>query len=103
VTTSNEWFVNGAFTRDYAIIRLQPSGTVINANVATVTGGLGFAWNRGRDQAWVHLGYPAASPFTGGKIILTASEHRYDDTPDLLGPPTNSWGSSQTPARVAAR
>ena len=96
VATSNEWFNNGAFPRDYAIIRLQPSGTVINANVATVTGGLGFAWNQGRDQHWVHLGYPAASPFTGGKIILTATEHRYDDSAQG-NPSTNSWGSSQTP------
>jgi hypothetical protein len=95
-TTSSEWFVSGAFPRDYAIIHLQSSGTVKNADVATVTGSLGFAWNWGRDQAWFFLGYPAASPFTGGKIILTASEHRYDDS-GQGSPPTNSWGSNQTP------
>jgi hypothetical protein len=94
--TSSEWFNNGAFTRDYAIIGLAPTGTVISANVATVTGGLGFAWNWARDQHWVHLGYPAAAPFSGGLIIETATEHRFDDTPDLLGPATNSWGTSQT-------
>ncbi len=94
--TSGEWFNSGTFARDYAIIGLAHSGTLINADVATVTGGLGFAWNRGRDQAWLHLGYPAASPFTGGKIILTATEHRYDDSAQG-SPPTNSWGSSQTP------
>ncbi|MBV8056179.1 MAG: hypothetical protein JO071_13165, partial [Deltaproteobacteria bacterium] len=71
-------------------------GTVVNADVATVTGGLGFAWNFPRDQHWIHLGYPAASPYTGGVIIETAAEHRYDDTPDSEGPPTNSWGSAQT-------
>jgi hypothetical protein len=104
VATSGEWFNNGAWTRDYAVIFLQHSGTVINADVATVTGGLGFAWNFARDQHWIHLGYPSASPFTGGTIIETAAEHRYDDTPtlpdgttDTLGPPTNSWGSGQTP------
>ena len=96
VTTSAEWFYNGAFSRDYAIIRLAHTGTVINADVAAVTGSLGFAWNQGRDQAWLHLGYPAAPPFTGGKIILTATEHRYDDAAQG-SPPTNSWGSSQTP------
>ncbi|MBV8360595.1 MAG: hypothetical protein JO189_22075 [Deltaproteobacteria bacterium] len=96
-TTTSEWFVNGALTRDYATITLQHSGTVINADVATVTGVLGFAWNFPRDQHWLHFGYPSASPYTGGKIIETAAEHRYDDVPDNLGPPTNSWGSGQTP------
>jgi hypothetical protein len=93
-TASNDWFVSGAFSRDYAIIALQHSGTVKNADVATVTGGLGFAWNWGRDQAWFFLGYH--SPFTGGKIIATASEHRYDDS-SQGNPPTNSWGSNQPP------
>jgi hypothetical protein len=97
VATSNEWFNDGAFTRDYAVILLQQSGTVINADVATVTGGLGFAWNFARDQHWIHFGYPAEAPYTGEAIIETAAEHRYDDIPDNLGPPTNSWGSGQTP------
>jgi hypothetical protein len=96
-TTSGEWFNSGAFTRDYAIIGLQHSGTVINADVATVTGSLGFGYNFPRDQNWVHMGYPAASPYDGTRIIATNTEHRYDDTPDNLGPPTNSWGSAQTP------
>jgi hypothetical protein len=96
-TTSGEWYYNGAFTRDYAIIGLQHSGTVVNADVATVAGGLGFAWNWGRDQNWVHMGYPAASPYDGTAIIATNTEHRYNDTPDTLGPATNSWGSAQTP------
>ncbi|MBV8451605.1 MAG: hypothetical protein JOZ29_04955, partial [Deltaproteobacteria bacterium] len=96
VTTTAQWFNDGAFTRDYATIALQHSGTVVNADVATVTGGLGFAWNFPRDQHWIHLGYPAASPYTGGVIIETAAEHRYDDTPDSEGPPTNSWGSAHT-------
>jgi len=97
VTTSSEWFNNGAFTRDYAIITLQHSGTVINGDVAAVTGGLGFAWNWARDQHWLHFGYPAGTPYTGGVIIETAAEHRYDDAIDNFGPPANSWGSGQTP------
>ena len=96
-TTTTAWFVNGALSQDYATVTLQHSGTVINADVATVTGALGFAWNQARDQHWLHFGYPAESPYTGGKIIETAAEHRYDDVPDNLGPPTNSWGSGQTP------
>jgi hypothetical protein len=100
--TSSEWFVSGAFPRDYAIIHLQSSGTVKNADVATVTGSLGFAWNWGRDQAWFHLGYPAASPFTSGKIILTATEHRYDDSAQGSPRPTPG-AATRPPARVAAR
>jgi hypothetical protein len=95
-TTSNEWFFNGASTRDYAIIGLTNCGTVICSDVVPVTGGLGFAWNWARDQHWFHLGYPAAAPYDGQRIITTAAEHRYDDTPDGLGPPTNSWGDDQT-------
>jgi hypothetical protein len=94
-TTSGEWFGSGARTRDYAIIGLAHSGTVINADVAAVTGSLGFGWNWGRDQHWIHIGYPQdPAPWTGDKLIETAAEHRFD-VPDTLGPPTNSWGSSQ--------
>ena len=95
-TVPTVWFANGALTRDFGIIDLAHSGTVINADVATVTGGLGFAWNWPRDQHWIHIGYPQdPAPWTGLKLIETAAEHRYDDTPDALGPPTNSWGSTQ--------
>jgi hypothetical protein len=98
VSVPNEWFVNGAFTRDFAAIQLRPTGTVVAAHVVNaVGGGFGFAWNLGRAQNWVHLGYPAVAPFNGNKLIATATEHRFDDIPDQLGPPTNSWGSPQTP------
>jgi hypothetical protein len=96
-TTSGEWYTSGAVTRDYALIALNHAGTVINGDVENVTGALGFVWNFPRDQNWVHLGYPSASPYNGLRIIETNTEHRYDDTPDRLGPPTNSWGSAQTP------
>jgi hypothetical protein len=95
--TTTDWFANGAFTRDFAYITLSSCGTVICADVATVTGGLGFGWNWARDRHWIHLGYPAEAPWSGGVIVETAAEHRYDDTPDGFGPPTNSWGSGQTP------
>jgi hypothetical protein len=96
-TTSSEWFSSAAFTRDYAIITLASTGTVLATNVANATGGVGFAWNWARDQHWIHIGYPQNSPWTGFKLIETAAEHRYDDTPDSIGPPTNSWGSGQGP------
>jgi hypothetical protein len=69
---------------------------VICKDVANVAGSLGFGYNFPRDQHWIHIGYPQdPAPWTGNRLIETASEHRYDDIPDMLGPPTNSWGSSQ--------
>jgi V8-like Glu-specific endopeptidase len=96
-TTSNEWYYNGALTRDYALVGVQPTGTKQATNVVSAVGGLGFAWNWGRDQNWEHWGYPAASPYDGNYQIVTQTEHRYDVATDSLGPPENSWGSPQTP------
>ena len=95
VTTTSEWLSSGAFTRDYAIIGLAHTGSKYATDVVNITGSLGFAWNWARDQHWVHLGYPQGPPFTGGKLIATFTEHRADDIPDVFGPPTNSWGSTQ--------
>jgi hypothetical protein len=41
---------------------------------------MGFAWNWSRDQFWQDFGYPSASPYSGGKLIITSAEHRYDVT-----------------------
>ena len=97
-STNTDSFNNGRLTRDYAVVGLQSTGTVWATDVANVTGGLGFAWNQARDQHWHHYGYPAAAPYTGGKIIATTTEHRFDDSPDgiFVFPYTNSWGSDQT-------
>jgi hypothetical protein len=78
-------------------VGLQPTGTVLATNVVSATGGLGFAWNWGREQNWIHMGYPAEAPYDGGFMVQTNTEHRYDDAPDALGPATNSFGSPQTP------
>jgi V8-like Glu-specific endopeptidase len=96
-TTTAQWFSNGAFSKDYASIQLNTFSNVVNQPVTTaVGGGFGFAWNWARDQHWSHMGYPAGSPYDGNEMIRTDTEHRYDDTPDVFGPPTNSWGSPQT-------
>lgn len=95
-SVNGDWFFNGAFTRDFGYIRLAHSGTVWGDDVELHTGGLGFAWNWARDQNWVHYGYPCVN-WPCSQIVMTNTEHRYDDVPDFFGPPTNSWGSSQTP------
>ena len=96
-TTTSQWFASGAFTKDYAVIGLAHTGTIFAGDVVTAVGGLGFAWNWSRDQNWVHFGYPAQGPCADGLQCVTLTEHRYDDVPDALGPPTNSFGSAQTP------
>jgi hypothetical protein len=93
------WYFNGYYSADYAYLYMQPTGTVKAKPVVSVTGGLGFAWNWGRDQFWQDFGYPSASPYSGGKLVVTSAEHRYDVTNPGgdTGPQDNSIGSQQTP------
>jgi hypothetical protein len=95
-TTTGEWYSRSAFSKDYAGITLLNTGSVNAVPVQSLTGAEGFAWNWPRRQIWGHFGYPAEAPYTGLKLIGTYAEHALDDTPDSLGPPTNSWGSAQT-------
>jgi hypothetical protein len=89
------WFNNGDLTRDEAWIRLNNTGTVWNAPVAQITGGVGFAYNFGRDQHWRHEGYPCVAPWNCVSIVETTAEHRYDVNIGGSGPFVNSWGSGQ--------
>jgi hypothetical protein len=100
-TTPTAWHATGNIKYDYASVGLENcvAGTascLVSGQVATYTGGLGFAWNLPRDQHWHHYGYPG-SPWDGMSIVYTTTEHRYDDDPGGPGPLTNSWGSSQSP------
>ena len=78
---------------------MQPTGTVKHTHIVAVTGGMGFGWNWSRDQFWQDFGYPSASPYSGGKLVITSAEHRYDVTNPGSDPgqQDNSIGSSQTP------
>jgi V8-like Glu-specific endopeptidase len=89
------WLNNGDLTRDEGVIALQNTGTVKAVPVAAVTGGLGFAWNFGRDQHWFHFGYPCVN-WDCVHIVETAAEHRYDVNINGNSPFVNSWGSGQT-------
>jgi hypothetical protein len=93
-STTPEWYFNGAFSRDYGVVRVSSCGTVNCTNIVSYTGGLGFAWNWGRDQHWMNFGYPGLPnpPFNGGAINTCAAEHRYDVATDIFGPATNSMG-----------
>jgi hypothetical protein len=93
------WYFNGYWSADYAMLFMQPTGDIIAAHVVNAVGGLGFAWNWGRDQHWFDFGYPQGSPYDGNAIVVTAAEHRYDVTNPGgdPGPQDNSIGSAQTP------
>jgi hypothetical protein len=93
------WYFNGYWSADYAYLYMQPTGDKKAKHVVGVTGGVGFAWNWGRDQFWQDFGYPSGSPYSGGKLVMTSAEHRYDVTNPGgdPGPADNSIGSAQTP------
>jgi len=71
---------------DFGAIDTSANGTVVPGVIGTHTGFLGFAVNQGRNQHWVAMGYPAGSPFAGGKMIMSASQYGYDDdwSPDAI-------------------
>lgn len=93
-STTTAWYGSRQFGRDYAVVYLASSGSKLSGNVSAYTGTIGYGWNWPRDQHYSHYGYPAESPYSGGKMITTIAEHRYDDTSST--PSTMSWGSAQT-------
>ena len=79
LATSGSWFSSSNFDRDWggAAMNLcssrNPPGCT---TVGTAVGWLGRAWNW-NDEHWHAFGYPAAAPYTGGKIIANGAEHSY--------------------------
>lgn len=55
-------------------------------------GWLGFAYNWSRSQHWLQHGYPAASPFNGRRMIISASSYAYN----------GSVGASPAPVGVGS-
>ncbi|MFL6239243.1 MAG: trypsin-like serine peptidase [Actinomycetes bacterium] len=93
------WYFNGFYSADYAYLYMASSSDKVALHLANAVGGLGFAWNFGRDQFWQDFGYPSASPYNGKLLVVTSAEHRYDVTNPGgdSGPQDNSIGSQQTP------
>lgn len=77
LATSAQWFSSRNFDRDYGCIVTQKGGTVVADSIGNVTGWLGRAWNWPSRQATLAWGYPAGAPFTGNRIITTASTEWY--------------------------
>jgi len=47
--------------------------------LSSKVGWLGFAWNKGDLLSWFAIGYPAVSPFDGGKQVVCAASFAYLD------------------------
>lgn len=71
---------------DMAAIDTSDTGDTVGSQIGVHTGWLGFLVNAPRNQHWVAMGYPAASPFAGGKLIMSAGSYGYDDSwpPDAV-------------------
>lgn len=82
------WSVNTSFVSsrwhslsdpdyDYTCLVMNTTGTKQANKIGNVTGWLGRAWNWGPSQPERSFGYPAGSPFTGGRLIEVASTEWY--------------------------
>jgi V8-like Glu-specific endopeptidase len=101
MAVSTAWFNDGCLNRDLGAIHINPNGTLFNTSIGNVTGFEGFAWNFARDQHKEQFGYPAAAPFTGGKIIQVASEWWATENggacpTDPNAPASDSFGNDMT-------
>jgi len=92
------WITNNSFEWDMGAAVMSNCGTVFCTDISNVTGYLGFAWNQGYEQHWVHFGYPQGSPFNGNKIQVCASEFGYQDSDgnNQGGPNSAESGCDQT-------
>ncbi|NOK59868.1 MAG: hypothetical protein GFH27_549291n60 [Chloroflexi bacterium AL-W] len=67
LATTTDWYTNGqargGLDQDYA------KGLVSNPNTGC-TGILGFAFNQSYSQQYLSVGYPAQSPYSGGRMIF---------------------------------
>ena len=66
LVTSTAWFNSGDFAQDFA------KGRVSNPNTGC-TGTLGFAFNQSYSQNFLAVGYPAAPPYTGERMIFCSN------------------------------
>ncbi len=72
------WFANSSTDHDIACFVTQTRGTVHNDSVGNITGWSGRAWNGNGDKQIFAYGYPAAPPFPGYHIIVSASVEWYE-------------------------
>jgi len=92
-TTFSSWFYNGSFCRDVGFATVYDQGGL---KLSQKVGFLGFAWNQSRNLNWTMLGYPAASPWDGSKMVQTNAAFNRQDNPGGCTPATMGMGTTQT-------
>jgi len=96
--TKTAWKTNGSYEWDFGEIVTSTCGTVNCKPIANVTGFLGYCYGCGYDQNWTALGYPAAAPFDGTKIVDCQSQFGFTDSEgnNQGGPDSASIGCDTT-------
>jgi V8-like Glu-specific endopeptidase len=94
--TSTGWHTAGDPDRDYACLITSATGQKVANKIGNVTGWLGRAWNFSASQAERTFGYPQAAPFTGGKLVTTASTEWYTQDFTAGGQVSKIIGSDMT-------
>ena len=87
LATRTNWYNNGnpgGLWEDIGGAVLHPLN---GRKISEVVGWLGFSWNWPREQHWFELGYPAAPPFTGGRLNCVAASYAYNGTVPGAVPP----------------
>jgi len=91
--TRAAWYNGGSLCEDMGGAVLFPQG---GKKISQAVGWLGFAWNWSRYQLWHSLGYPAAAPFNGQRMIDTQASFAYTDPYLKCNPLPHAIGSDQT-------
>jgi hypothetical protein len=93
LVTSSAWANQGDFSYDVA-------GAVMNTGggaLTDVVGGRGIAFNYDRNQFFTSFGYPAAPPFSGGRLWVCESQLQRSDpttSPQTMGIGCDMTGGS---------
>jgi hypothetical protein len=90
--TTTAWANNSDERYDYGGVILDTLGGL---RISQVVGNWGFAWNWTRQLAWMAIGWPAESPFSGAWQAVCASSFAYADA-SFGSPNTKGIGCDQT-------
>jgi hypothetical protein len=93
--TTDAWRTGGNFGYDEGAAVVSRNAS--SQTLTSVVGGRGIAFNQAREQRYLAHGYPAASPFTGGRLYVCDSNLALSDnnsSPATLGIGCDMTGGS---------
>jgi V8-like Glu-specific endopeptidase len=94
LVTSSQWGNQGDISYDVGAAVMNTSG---GSALTDVVGGRGIAFNYNRNQFYTSFGYPAAPPFTGGRLWVCESDLLTSDpstSPQTMGIGCDMTGGS---------